>query len=92
LVFHHKGWDISAWRDFTTSQEEHALWLVAKRQDSKGCFLIGEQGATPVKHLNDDAYVAEITLRGFLPHGPIHKRFVFSSQGSGTDLSFEEEK
>jgi hypothetical protein len=92
LVFHHKGWDVNAWRDFTTSQEEHALWLIAKQRDADGCYIIREETAKPVKRLNDGTYVAEITLRGYMPDGPIRKRFVFTSRGSGTDLSFEEER
>lgn len=91
LISHHKGWDINAWRDFTTSQEEHALWLVAKQRDKEGCFLIRQQDASAVQHLADGTYVAEITLRGFRPSVPTCKRFVFSSCGPDTDLTLEEE-
>jgi hypothetical protein len=92
LISHHKGWDVNAWRDFTTGQEEHALWLVAKRRDQEGCFLIRQEDAAVEQRLADGAYVAEITLRGWHPKAPVRKRFVFSSRGVGTDITLEDEK
>jgi hypothetical protein len=92
LVFHHKGWDVKAWRDFTTGQEEHAFWLVAKRRDAEGCFIVQEENARSVMDLPDGVYVAELTLRGYMRESPIRKRFVFSSRGIGKDLSLEEEQ
>jgi hypothetical protein len=92
LLFHQKGWDQMASRDFTTGQEEHALWIAAKREKDEGCFLIQQQDATSVKALSDGVYSVEVTLRGYLPNGPVTEHFVLTSQGLESGLTFRNEE
>jgi hypothetical protein len=91
LLYHHKGWDINAWRDFTTNGEEHALWLAAKQRDQPDCYLIKRQDTTSVKSLATGIYLVEITLRGYRPEEPLRKRFVLTNAGPETDLTLEED-
>ena len=88
LVFHYKGWDTIAWRDFTASQEEHALWLAAKWESESGCFVTRGIEAKPLKSLPDNAYSIKVTsnassTRAPLPPAP-HRSPTATSQTAPT--------
>jgi len=86
LVFHWKGWDTTAWRDFTTGQEEHALWIAAKWESEAECFVIRTQNAEAVKLLPAGSYRVELILRCHFPDGPIRREFTLVNHGAAAGL------
>jgi hypothetical protein len=85
-VYHWKGWDELAYREFTTVQEEHAFWLAAKWRNQPGWFVIRHKNATPVKALPEGEYRVEFTLRGYFPDNPLRREFSLTASGDGLGL------
>jgi hypothetical protein len=87
-LFRWKGWDTGAWRDFTTAQEEHALWIAVKvRSEENYAALEGhrdQRGPT----LSEPELDVCLTLRGYNIE-PMVERFRLRSRGSGHDLKIE---
>lgn len=85
-VFNWKGWDVLAWREFTTGHEEHALWIAAKWKGRSGFDIIRTSDAQAIKTLTDGSYRVELILRGYFPESPIRRDFTLTSHGPNADL------
>jgi hypothetical protein len=83
-IYERKGWDEGlVSRQFTTSQEEHALWLAAKWERRSGCDLIEEKKAKRVKALSDGASRGSTHPAQLPSRSPHHRPVRPLQQGTG---------
>jgi hypothetical protein len=87
-VFGWKGWDTVAWREFTTSGEEHALWIASKVRGRPNGNAIKAQQEKLGTELPEGTFDVRVTLRGHNIE-PLEGRFTLTNPGAGGDLRIE---